>query len=445
MSRWTVEQVLALAPDASSASAGEGLASARKWSGVGRSERALWGLCQGSGKNPYQTRVDLAGPAFKCSCPSRKFPCKHGLGLMLVFARDASACPQAAEPGWVSEWLESRQDRAEKKAEKAQAEAAKPVDEAAQAKRRAQREARVQDGIAECRLWLEDLVRRGLASARAEADWEKPAARMVDAQAPGLAVAIRRLGEALASGDGWHLRATDQIGRLHLLLAAAERLESLPAALAGDVRVALGWNQGKEEAIAGEVVKDRWSVVGQVVEEEQRLRSRRTWLLGRESGRRALVLDFAAGTAAFEPGPPLGMAFEGEVAFYPSTLPMRALIKVPGEPGPISGVMSVDRNIEEGLRRYAEAIGANPWTLRTLMVLEQAQFGLAGGEWFVADREGRSLPVRPRFGGAWRALSVGGGRPVTLSAEWDGQVLLPLAVLPSSESAFDNIAPRWSA
>jgi uncharacterized Zn finger protein len=25
--------------------------------------------------------VDLSGPAFRCTCPSRKFPCKHGLAL----------------------------------------------------------------------------------------------------------------------------------------------------------------------------------------------------------------------------------------------------------------------------------------------------------------------------------------------------------------------------
>ncbi len=49
------------------------------------------GLCQGSGRQPYQARVDLAEPAFKCSCPSRKFPCKHGLALLLLFAKTDTA------------------------------------------------------------------------------------------------------------------------------------------------------------------------------------------------------------------------------------------------------------------------------------------------------------------------------------------------------------------
>src|SRR5689334_19615585 len=114
-SPWTPDRVLSLAPDSASASAGQGLASAKKWTSLGRSERAVWGLCQGSGKDPYQARIDLSEPAFKCSCPSRKFPCKHGIGLLLLFAKDEKSFQAVAEPAWVADWLAGRSDRAEKK------------------------------------------------------------------------------------------------------------------------------------------------------------------------------------------------------------------------------------------------------------------------------------------------------------------------------------------
>ncbi|MRT44910.1 SWIM zinc finger family protein, partial [Xylella fastidiosa subsp. multiplex] len=88
--RWSADQVLALAPDAASRKAGSKLGAAGPWSEAGSSdEGAVWGLCKGSGSKPYQTVVDLAdaaGPAYKCSCPSRKFPCKHALGLLLLWA-----------------------------------------------------------------------------------------------------------------------------------------------------------------------------------------------------------------------------------------------------------------------------------------------------------------------------------------------------------------------
>ena len=77
----TADQILRLAPDASAAKAGQGLSTAHKWRALGRRETIVWGECQGSGKEPYQTQADLSEPAFRCSCPSRKFPCKHGLGL----------------------------------------------------------------------------------------------------------------------------------------------------------------------------------------------------------------------------------------------------------------------------------------------------------------------------------------------------------------------------
>src|SRR5215813_6655302 len=115
---WTTEQILALAPDAASAKAGQGLVSARKWLSLGADDRTAWGLCQGSGKDPYQTQIDLTEPAFRCSCPSRKFPCKHALGLFLLLAAQSEAFKEKRPPAWVDEWLASRAKRSEQLAEK---------------------------------------------------------------------------------------------------------------------------------------------------------------------------------------------------------------------------------------------------------------------------------------------------------------------------------------
>ncbi|HYG38932.1 MAG TPA: SWIM zinc finger family protein, partial [Cytophagales bacterium] len=84
---WSEEQVLALSPDDSSTKAGKDLAKPDKWLTLAFDDKALWGEIKGSGSNPYRTQIDKRNTAFKCSCPSRKFPCKHGLGLFLIFAR----------------------------------------------------------------------------------------------------------------------------------------------------------------------------------------------------------------------------------------------------------------------------------------------------------------------------------------------------------------------
>ena len=88
----TEEQIIQLAPDAASVKAGKGLATRAKWVLLEHSDRAIWGHCQGSGKTPYQTVIDIKNVAFKCSCPSRKFPCKHGLGLLFLYAAQAEPC-----------------------------------------------------------------------------------------------------------------------------------------------------------------------------------------------------------------------------------------------------------------------------------------------------------------------------------------------------------------
>lgn len=451
MREWNSEAVLALAPDAASAAAGRGLASARKWSGIGRSVdggRAIWGLCQGSGKDPYRTCIDLAEPAFKCSCPSRKFPCKHGLGLMLLFAADAASFSAGAEPDWAEAWLVSRTEKAEKKVEKAKAAADKPVDVEQQAKRAAQRASRVMDGVSGCRVWIEDVVRRGLASARTQAgEWEKVAARMVDAQATGLASMLRRTAEVMSSGEGWAERTLDHLGRIHLLLTAAEKLDSLPPDLAAEVRTELGWSQSREEILASAGTSDTWMVVGQVTDEEERLRARRTWLVGRASGARALVLDYAAGTQAMDASLHAGATFRGELAWYAGRLRLRALVKsresAAGESGDMGDVgAAADATIAAGLERYAHALASNPWLRRWPLVLTETRAAQSGGAWVLRDRTGATLPLAPAFADSlamWRLVSACAAGPRTITAEWDGRRALPLNAL---DGAYVDLASR---
>ncbi|MGP4094636.1 SWIM zinc finger family protein [Nonomuraea sp. KM90] len=128
--RWSRDQVLALAPDAPSQKAAQGVAAPGKWSLRGTTGTVLYGECKGSGAKPYLACVDLTEPAYRCSCPSRKFPCKHALGLLLLWSADAVPVQEAA-PQWVTEWLEGRAERAEKSAARLEAARVKAAEAAA--------------------------------------------------------------------------------------------------------------------------------------------------------------------------------------------------------------------------------------------------------------------------------------------------------------------------
>lgn len=263
--RWTADQVLALAPDAPSRKAGSKLGVAGPWSEAGSSgEGMVWGLCKGSGSKPYQTVVDVAdaaGPAYKCSCPSRKFPCKHALGLLLLWAGADGSVPDAQTlPDWAEQWAEGRRKRAQTKRETDAAGGAAADPEAA--RRRAERRAeRVTAGASELEQRLADLLRGGLASAEQAGYgmWEETAARMVDAQAPGLAARVRELGAIPASGPGWPMRLLEECALLHLLDRGWLRRDLLPAGLAATVRSRIGLPSSAD----GRPARDRWLVLAQ--------------------------------------------------------------------------------------------------------------------------------------------------------------------------------------
>ena len=400
---WSLQQVEALAPDAAALKTGRSVADARKWSLLGRNERALWGLCQGSGKLPYQAQVDLSEPAFRCTCPSRKFPCKHGLGLMLLWAARPGALAEGEPPGWVSEWLAGRDQRAARKAEPAG-----PPDEAAAQKRLEAREARVQEGLEFARGWLRDLLRAGLASAASwpEGHWQMAAARLVDLQAPGLARQLRRIPELLGQPDALALH----LGRLHLLLEGARR----PGDLEGEIRSRLGWNQSQEEILSQPGVSDLWTVLGQRQYDQDHLEVQRTWLQGRESGRQALILDFAPTGRPLPRTLGVGLQVRATACFYADG--QRALLRdavlEPGTVVPAGGSLQDD---------FARALSVHPWIEEFPIVLGGARPATRG---LVVD--GRLLPYRQPFERVWQLLALSGGQPVTVFGEWNGERLRPM-------------------
>ncbi|MCF3963380.1 SWIM zinc finger family protein, partial [Streptomyces fuscigenes] len=325
--RWSAEQVLALAPDDASRKAGSKLAAPGPWSstgaGAGAAPGAVWGLCKGSGSKPYQTVVDTAGPAYKCSCPSRKFPCKHALGLLLLRASDGAGFETGGEPpDWAAEWLAGRRKRAERVQEgdaQPGAAPAKAGDPQAARRRAERRAARITSGVGELERRLGDLVRGGLAAAEQQGYrvWEETAARMVDAQAPGLAGRARELGAIPASGPGWPGRLLEESALLHLLDRAWLGVEGLPEPLATAVRTRVGL----PSAPTGEQVRDRWSVLAQYDTSDGKLTTRRTWLHGRASGRWALLLSFGAGGRAPEPALPVGLAVDALAVTFRNAAP----------------------------------------------------------------------------------------------------------------------------
>lgn len=442
---FTVDQVLGLAPDAASAKSARSLASLRSWQNLGQDQRAIWGECQGSGAKPYQSQVDLSAPAFRCSCPSRKFPCKHGLALLLLFAEQSQSFQSTQPPAWVSEWL-SKRDASTQKAN-AQAETAAPEDPALEKKRArarattaAARESKVDAGVRDLELWLADLVRQGLAEAqqRPATSWSHMAARMTDAQATGLGRMVRQVAATLLRGEDWQARSFDMIGRLHLLLSAYKNLEKLSPATQADVRSAIGWSIPKEILQEQPLVEDSWAVLGQRLIEEDGLRSQHTWLWGEQSQRWAWLLSFAMPGQAFDTNLIIGSRLQAGLRYYPGASPLRAIISSSQVLPASVQSMPGEQQIEQLLTGYAAILGANPWVERVPFVLRNVVPSYQARQWALADAYGSSLPIAPYWQGGWQLLAVSGGSPLDLLGEWNGYDLFPLSAL--VDGAFFELA-----
>jgi len=124
----TEQQILALAPNAAAASNGKKISQKGGFVKLERTEddTLYMGECTGSGKSNYVTSADYIdenNPVFRCSCPSRQFPCKHSLALLyeMLAKKEFSVCE-------VPDDIQKKRDKKQAKDNKAN-EAAKPESE----------------------------------------------------------------------------------------------------------------------------------------------------------------------------------------------------------------------------------------------------------------------------------------------------------------------------
>ncbi|MEM7604558.1 MAG: SWIM zinc finger family protein [Myxococcota bacterium] len=159
----------------------------------------IFGECAGSGKQAYRPSADFqdpSNPVYRCTCPSRQFPCKHTLALLYAFASG-----EAFTVADVPEDIAAKRAKQVARAENRKARAAKPkkVNKRALAKKI---DAQL-DGLATLETLLHDLMRSGLGAitAKTAAVLEKQAKQLGDAYLPGAQYAVRQLAGALGADE----------------------------------------------------------------------------------------------------------------------------------------------------------------------------------------------------------------------------------------------------
>jgi SWIM zinc finger len=437
-----------MAPDASAVKAGRELGRPAKWVSAGADDKSIWGECQGSGSKPYQTQVDLSEPAFKCSCPSRKFPCKHSLGLMLLYATSRISLTQTVPPEWVQAWMSSRASKSEQKAKRIEESendtevASKPKSTGENsAKSVAARESKIASGLDNLELWLRDKMRTGIAEigSGSHRQFDDQAARLVDSQAPGLAQMVRDLSGIASTGQGWQDRLLEKLGLITLLIESYRKQELLPADLRADVRGLIGWTQSQDAVLASSGISDEWTVLGSNTVPFGKLTEQRSWLWGENTKRYAVIIQYIVRGAKAAVSLPQGSVFDGEVVYFASATPMRALIKS-REPSDITlppdfGSMS------ESMAECGQRLAAQPWLTYHPYGIKDARPALdSDGNWRILDHHTSEwLAVSSTIDdlSVWRLMALCGDNPCPIFGEWDSHSFMPISIW--SEKGFISI------
>ena len=215
----SLAKIEALAPDQAALDAARKLLKPATWPTLACDETGLvWGEAQGSGATPYRVVISEADAGYKCTCPSRKFPCKHSLALMWMRAEGKAVFASATPPQWVNDWLSRRRGPSQAAPATApkvsiaiaasggeEPAASDPKAEARAAvqreRNRRDREASILAGLDEFDLWLSDQLETGIAAfvANAAGACRRMAQRLVDAKASALATRLDSLPARLFS------------------------------------------------------------------------------------------------------------------------------------------------------------------------------------------------------------------------------------------------------
>jgi SWIM zinc finger len=423
----TPEQALSFAPDDAAKKLSKGLGIPEKWKNLTtHHERAAFGELDG-----YKAAIDLLQPtpAFKCSCPSKKLPCKHAVGLLYLYATSKGIfAPSETMPDWAGAWVEGRDKKMGKAAANADAPPAEltPEQIAKKEKARDERLDTMQTGLDELEQWLLDAMRQGMIAIDTQPHtfWSDMAAAMVNQKLSGVATRLRRLATQNQGTDQRFDALINSISDIYLLVKAFKNIEKIPPPIVEDMMTAAGWNKKKDELQGLPSVKDTWRALGEVQGEEEGIKFRRMWVYGKNTQQIGLLLDFAF-NSGFETAVFAGGIYEATVVFYPSNYPQRLVFTNYTTIAPPNFPLQPFPNLDAFADAHAHARSKNAWLRQFPLLVENIVLHQEGNIKYIIDVNQKILPVIMEDAAFTRLLVVSGGHPILIFGEWsDGQLLL---------------------
>lgn len=308
----------------------------------------------------------------------------------------------------------------------------------AKEKRSQERFSKVEAGLSELEVWLQDLMRVGILSLpeREKSFFTSIRARMIDAQARGLGDLLRDLSQLeYNKGNLWQQQALEIIAKMYLLIEAFKRFDDLDILTQQDLKIAIGWNVNQKEVVENpdnEPIKDDWLLFHRSSELIEDITVQKNWFYGCNNGKFALVLYFSFRNLPIEHQLEWTKIANAELIFAPSALPIRAFIKshelfqddYDFQPRPLPDFDALQETFATQMSQLA-------WLDEMPYLIAQATPLNIDNQYFIKDNKQNILPISKNIPPlVWlRFLAISGGRPISIFILKNSDGIIPLGVL----------------
>ena len=188
------------------------------------------------------------------------------------------------------------------------------------------------------------------------------------------------------------------------------------------MHAAIGADRGDQ---AGTVFRQQHPAAQQqfAQEEEGNLVTERIWLRGLHSQRFALILNFYAGNQLPTNVLIAGTTLVGELVYFPSVMPMRALVKEQVAINRECAVLTGAQSILEMHTIIAAAIAQNPFTAQIPLIGNGMRIMVQNGMWYLVDADHQAIALSNGEAACWTALATTGGRAMDAFGLYENEAM----------------------
>ena len=213
--------------------------------------------------------------------------------------------------------------------------------------------------------------------------------------------------------EGWQTNFLDSLLNIYLIAKGYQNKDSLDPGVRQDIRNLVGFTINQDELKEKEGLKDVWLVVGKQVSDDDNLTVERNWLYGIDNNQHALILQFIIkGQGAGVLLSP-GMFIEAEIVYFPSTTPLRALIKQYSttnskQPQQLLGSWKEVAEVETDICSQLPVRNERPYAIQGLVPV------FYNNNWWLKDRNEDLISISEDFNKISKLLALSGGHSLDM-------------------------------